>query len=101
VSCIGVESNDEIAPDGSGMIAEVLKGSMQRGILPCMSEISLRKRCTSNCKSNNQLHNIETAINAIAGNDICDASLNNAGDNNSYYDASLDDSGDDITANYN
>ncbi len=47
------------------------------------------------------MHNIETAINAIAGNDICDASLNNAGDNNSYYDASLDDSGDDITANYN
>jgi hypothetical protein len=32
MSCIGVESNDEIAPDGSGMIAEVLKGSVQRGI---------------------------------------------------------------------
>ena len=33
VSCIGVESNDAIAPDGSGMIAEVLKGSAQRGYL--------------------------------------------------------------------
>jgi hypothetical protein len=33
MSCIGVESNDEIAPDGSGMIAEVLKGSAQRGYL--------------------------------------------------------------------
>jgi hypothetical protein len=36
--------------------------------------------------------NIVTARNTIASNDICDASLNNAGDNDANKDASLDDS---------
>ena len=32
-------------------------------------------------------------MNTITGNNICDAFLDNAGDNNNTYDASLDDSG--------
>ena len=38
--------------------------------------------------------NIDTAMNTITGNNICDAYLDNAGgDNDTNYDASLDDSG--------
>ena len=37
--------------------------------------------------------NIDTAMNTITGNNICDASLDNAGDHDTNYDASLDDSG--------
>ena len=39
--------------------------------------------------------------NAIASNDICDASLNNEGVKDANYDASLDDSGDLFAAKYN
>ncbi len=45
--------------------------------------------------------NIDTTRNAIASNDIGDASLNNAAVNNDNYDASLEDSGNLYAAKYN